>query len=888
MTGAGAHVTAMARPSPESERIEPSLGGAEGREDDTMASGRGRRSRKASRGSRKRQGGGGFRRALYWLVIIGVWCTVALGGVVAYYGARLPSITSWEVPARPPNIKVLANDGRLIANRGDTGGETVKLDDLPPYLPQAVIAIEDRRFYGHFGVDPAGLARALLSNLRAGEVVQGGSTLTQQLAKNLFLTPERTMERKIQEVILALWLEARYSKNDILEMYLNRVYFGAGAYGVDAAARRYFAKPARSLTLAESAVIAGLLKAPSRYSPLTNPEASEERTKLVLDAMDEAGFISPREAELALASPHATMKLAAGSSGSYVADWVADLLPDLAGALPGDVIVDTTVDYDLQTAAAEAIEAGLAEQGKAFRASQGALVAIDGTGAVRALVGGRDYDKSQFNRAVEAKRQPGSAFKPFVYLAALELGLTPATVTLDAPIQIGNWRPQNYGKTYRGEVTLQTALALSINTVSARLTELVGPDAVVTTAHRLGITSELKPIPSIALGTSEVSLLELTDAYVPFSNGGYGVIPHVVKRIRSATDGKTLYERTGTGSGVVVGSREIGMMNGMLRDTLTRGTATKASLPGWDAAGKTGTSQDYRDAWFIGYTTNLTTGVWFGNDDNSPTKRTTGGSLPAQVWSKFMIEAHKGVLPAPLPGNYRVDEGPEYIAGIDNGADAQSRRFFDDQMAARPLTNAPVYDDRRVRRTTNNPAYEQYDPLSDPDRDGAPSRVDRQGSPDDQAYGQYDGDYPGEDQYADDPNYVPQDDGHYANGPVPPADVGGLSSPAGRYRISLPARAPRQFPGTSLRRRLDRPRELVRAPPSARLRDDSMERWPVLLEPGLRLLRLRTEPLDHAPEIRAVIHLAQMRHFVCREIVEHERRRHDQPPREGERALRRA
>jgi penicillin-binding protein 1A len=704
--------------------------------------------------------------------------------VVAYYGAKLPSITSWEVPARPPNIKVLANDGRLIANRGDTGGETVKLEELPPYLPEAVIAIEDRRFYSHIGVDPAGLVRALLSNLRAGGVVQGGSTLTQQLAKNLFLTPDRTMERKIQEVILALWLEARYSKDEILEMYLNRVYFGAGAYGVDAAARRYFAKPARSLTLAESAVIAGLLKAPSRYSPLANPQASEDRTKLVLAAMDEAGFIDKREADLALASPHGTARPGAGSSGSYVADWVADVLPDLAGALPGDVIVDTTIDYDLQTAAAQAIETGLADQGKAFRASQGALVAIDGTGAVRALVGGRDYDKSQFNRAVEAKRQPGSAFKPFVYLSALELGLTPATVTLDAPIQIGNWRPQNYGKTYRGEVTLQTALALSINTVSARLTELVGPEAVVSTAHRLGITSDLKPIPSIALGTSEVSLLELTDAYVPFSNGGYAVLPHVVKRIRAAADEKVLYERVGSGSGIVVGSRELGMMNAMLRDTLTRGTATKASLPGWDAAGKTGTSQDYRDAWFVGYTTNLTTGVWFGNDDNSPTKRTTGGSLPAEVWSKFMIAAHKGVTPAPLPGNYRLDDGPEYMAGIDDGGASQARRFFEDQMAARP-PSAQVYDDRRVKRTTNNPQYDRYDPLARTDRFGTPQRVypqeEQQGYPDDQAYGEYpgnEGDYPGDGQYADDPNYVPQDEGYYANGPLPPADVGNQRPPA--------------------------------------------------------------------------------------------------------------
>ncbi len=753
----------MASNDLQDKRIEPTMG--RGRDNGGGRRGASRNTRRGGGKSRGRDSAltGKARRGLYWLLIVGVWSTVALGGVVAYYGARLPSITSWAVPDRPPNIKILANDGSVIANRGDTGGEAVALADLPPYLPEAVIAIEDRRFYGHFGLDPEGLVRAAVSNLRAGNVVQGGSTITQQLAKNLFLTPERTLERKIQELILALWLEARYSKKEILEMYLNRVYFGAGAYGVDAAARRYFGKPARSLTLSEAAVLAALLKAPSRFSPLANPQASEARTKLVLNVMADTGYITRREAELALVAPHKTVKPLAGNSGSYVADWVADLLPDLAGALPGDVVVDTTIDFDLQTEAAKAIEAGLAEHSKEFRASQGALVAIDGTGAVRAMVGGRDYDKSQFNRAVDAKRQPGSAFKPFVYLAALELGLTPASVTVDAPIQIGNWKPQNYGKTYRGEVTLQTALALSINTVAARLGELVGPETVAATAHRLGIMSELKAMPSIALGTSEVTPLELTAAYVPFANGGYGIVPHVVKRISAASDGKVLYERTGDGAGIVVGSRELGMMNSMLRQTLQRGTGTKADIPGWEAAGKTGTSQDYRDAWFIGYTANLTTGVWFGNDDNTPTKRTTGGSLPAAVWSRFMTAAHEGVPVATLPGNYRRQQEPEYVARSGSQFDSAGR-YIGDQFGGNGSTYGGTPSGTQtqpgVRRYTNNPAYETYEPVP--------------AYPDDQYYArdQQEQYYPDEPYYADE-DYAAQQPDYFANGPmVPPAEVG--------------------------------------------------------------------------------------------------------------------
>ncbi len=541
---------------------------------------------------------------------------------------------------------------------------------MPPYLPEAVIAIEDRRFYWHFGFDPVGLARAMVANIRAGHIVEGGSTITQQLAKNLFLTPDRTFERKIQEVILAEWLELRLSKKEILSLYLNRVYLGAGAYGVDAAAHRYFGKSARYVTLAEAAALAGMLKAPSTYSPSNHPQAAEARAQTVLAAMADAGFISARQASLALSAPIKAVSDVAGGSGRYVADWVMDVLPHYIGVHDQDIVVDTTIDLNLQAAAAKAISDTLAENGTQYRVGQGALVAIDPTGAVKALVGGRDYATSPFNRAVDAHRQPGSAFKPFVYLTALEAGLVPETVRIDQPVSINGWQPEDYTKSYRGPVTLATALALSLNSVAAELTAEVGPQAVAATAHRVGITSPLMATPSISLGTSEVTPLELTAAYVPFSNGGRGVIPHVIRRI-TTTKGKVLYERTGSGPGQVIAPMYVGMMNAMLEQTLLVGTAKAAQIPGWPAAGKTGTSQDYRDAWFVGYTADLTAGVWFGNDDNSPTKRASGGNLPAITWQHFMSEALAGLAVADLPGNYQLYDPrnptpPRSVADIGN------------------------------------------------------------------------------------------------------------------------------------------------------------------------------------------------------------------------------
>jgi penicillin-binding protein 1A len=600
------------------------------------------------------------RGGVYWSAILCVWGAVAFVGLLGYYALTLPPTSEWAVPARPPNVRIVSETGETIANRGDTGGEALTLSELPKALPQAVMAIEDRRFYSHFGIDPIGLTRAIVVNLRNGAASQGGSTLTQQLAKNLFLVPERTIERKMQEVVLSIWLEAEHSKDAILEMYLNRVYLGAGAYGVDAAARRYFGKSAREVTIAEAAMIAGLLKAPSRYAPTNDPVAARDRAALVLQAMREEGYITDAQLKTALAQPAQVVNRQVADSAGYVADWVMDLVPGFVGQVAEDIVVETTIDTSIQRAAEDVLQTGLAEEGAKLKVSQGAVVVMDGAGAVKGLVGGRDYQASQFNRAVTAHRQPGSAFKPFVYLAALERGLTPQTVRVDRPVAFGKWRPENYTRKTYGEVTLTRALANSLNTVAVQLGSEVGPIAVVDTAHRLGISSALNPNLSIALGTSEVTLLELTAAYTPFANGGYGVVPHVIRRIKTE-DGRMLYEKRGSGPGQVVNLAQIGQMNAMLSEALISGTAQRARIPGWPAAGKTGTSQDLRDAWFVGYTGYFTAGIWLGNDDGKPTKA-TGGVLPAALWGKLMARVHQGMQVAELPGAQAAEQAAAVAA----------------------------------------------------------------------------------------------------------------------------------------------------------------------------------------------------------------------------------
>jgi penicillin-binding protein 1A len=587
-------------------------------------------------------------RLLRWGLLLALWGVILGGGVIGYFALTLPPTGDLTIADRKPSATILAADGSLIATFGDLFGEPLHLKEMSHYLPEAVIATEDRRFYSHFGIDPIGIARAALADLRAGHIVQGASTITQQLAKNLFLTPDRTWKRKIQEVLLALWLEHKFSKDQILEIYLNRVYLGAGTYGVDAAARRYFNKSARNLSLYESAVIAGLLKAPTRFSPARDQALAAERADQVLANMVDAGYITAtqeRAAERQRTQLAAAARTPPGSR--YFADWIASQLSSFGVTQGRDVVVVTTLDPRMQHEAEDAVADTLKRYGAKDHVEQGALVAMSTDGAVRAMVGGRDYTDSQFNRVTQALRQPGSSFKPFVYLAALEHGIRPTDHFVDKPIRIGDWEPHDYEKTYRGDVTVAQALAHSINTVAAQVIERAGVDNVIAAAHRLGITAPLARNASLALGTSGVSLLDLTTAYAAFATGGLGAWPHGIAEIRDS-HGKVLYRRTGSGPGRVIDPDIAGEMNEMLMDVLSYGTGRAARLDR-PAAGKTGTTQDFRDALFVGYTADLVAGVWFGNDNYSPMKHVTGGTLPARTWHTFMAAATAGMRVRPLP-----------------------------------------------------------------------------------------------------------------------------------------------------------------------------------------------------------------------------------------------
>src|SRR5438270_7505898 len=628
------------------ERIGPAIPGARRRRPPPR---QGRRPRSARRPRRLVRG---FFR---FTILLLLWAAILGSGTIGYFALTLPDTSQLGTSLRRPAITILAEDGSTLANLGDLFGDPLTLTQMSPFLPQAVIATEDRRFYSHFGIDPIGLLRAAVIDLRARHVVQGGSTISQQLAKVLFLTPERSLPRKIRETLLALWLEHRFTKNQILEIYLNRVYLGAGTYGVDAAAHRYFGTSAAQLSLFESAVIAGLLKAPSRFSPANDRDRALGRTAQVLDNMVDAGFIAGADA-VAAAKQGSQLAVLGRPGSRYFADWVADQVREFAGAGDRDLTIRTTLDPRLQAAAEAAIADVLSRYGQKYAVGQGALVALSSDGAVRAMVGGRDYGQSQFNRATQAQRQPGSAFKPFVYLAGLEAGLRPSDHFVDAPIRVGNWQPHNYTNRYQGDMTLAEGLAQSINTIAVQVAERAGIARVIAVANRLGIASDLAKDASIALGTNEVNLLELVSAYVPFANGGVGVLAYGISEIRDS-DGEVVYRRAGSGPGPVVAAGVVDLMDQMLAGVVGRGTGKSAAL-GRPAAGKTGTTQEYRDAWFIGYTADLVAGVWLGNDDNSPMNRVTGGSLPAFTWRNFMMTATSGVPAKPLPSAPAATESP--------------------------------------------------------------------------------------------------------------------------------------------------------------------------------------------------------------------------------------
>ena len=550
-------------------------------------------------------------------VILTIWGLVALGGIVIWAAYDLPRPESAMDAERRPALVLQDRNGQTFATYGDLVGEPLRLSDLPPELPAAVVAVEDHRFFHHSGIDVVGLARAAWVNLTSGRVVQGGSTITQQVAKTLFLTNERTLRRKIRELLLTIWLERTFTKQEILEIYLNRVYLGSGTWGVDAASRMYFGISARKVSLWQAAVLAGLPRAPSRFNPRANPSAATARAKEVLAAMAETGAISADRARAEDAKIN--FPKVARQPGAWFADWASD---QVQSVLPPDrdATVRTTMDQRLQIAAEAALAAMLDGPGAAAGVGQGSIVVLDATsGAVRVMVGGRDYRDSNFNRAVNAHRQPGSAFKPFVWLTALENGLTPSDTVLDAPVRIGNWQPENFEHEYRGEITLDEALAHSVNTASVRLmARFGGPKPVAATAARLGITSKLPNDASLALGTGEVGLLELTAAYAPFFNGGFRVVPFAVEP-REAPE-------------PVIRPEHAAMMGAMMASVVNRGTGRAAAIPGWVIAGKTGTTSDYRDAWFVGSENGMMIGVWMGNDDNTPMKNVVGGGLPARLF----------------------------------------------------------------------------------------------------------------------------------------------------------------------------------------------------------------------------------------------------------------
>ncbi len=629
---------------------------------------------KPPRGGRRAgsPGGGGGRRLLGWMVnlslTIAIWVAIGLGAVVAYYAYDLPDLENLTATARRPSITLLSADGETIAAYGDVYGEPVRLQDIPPSLPQAVMATEDRHFYSHFGLDLIGLVRAMVVNIRAGHVVQGGSTITQQLAKNLFLTPERSLKRKVQELLMALWLEHKFSKDQILTLYLNRVYLGNGTWGVDAAARRYFDVPAAKLNLYQSALLAGLLKAPSRFNPQNDREQSVKRTSQVLANMVAFGAITPEQADEALKSGQASVRQIA-HTGRYFADWIHDLVDQYARD-DRDIVVHTTLDMGLQRRVEAELEASLAKSGAKAGVSQAAMVVMTSDGAIRALAGGRDYATSQFNRAVQGMRQPGSSFKLMLYLAAVEAGWDENDMIEDSPITTGKYQPENFAESrrYEGSITLRHALAKSSNVAAVRLIERIGPKRVVAMAKRLGITSPLHADASLALGTGEVNLVELTSAYATLANVGYGVFPFGFTEVRDAR-GNVVYHREGAGTGQIIAPHVLHEMDDMLTAVVSEsGGSGRAAAIDRPIAGKTGTSQDYRDAWFIGFSADYVGGVWFGNDDGTPMRKITGGTLPAQLWHNVMLAAHKGLPVRPLPG-----QGEEDVPSADNGAPRPSQ-----------------------------------------------------------------------------------------------------------------------------------------------------------------------------------------------------------------------
>jgi len=686
------------------------------------------------------------RLSMPLLVLSGTVSVVAVALVflaLEWAAPILPMNTDLYSLNRPAAYTFLDEKGQVVGQRGAAVGERLSLSEMPPYLPAAFLVMEDRRFYEHDGIDVRGLARAALADLKAMKFEQGGSTITQQLVKILFLTPDRTITRKIVEIAGARQLERLLTKDQILELYLNRIYLGAGAYGVDGAAQTYFGKSARDVTLAEAAMLASLTSAPSRNSPRRDLKAAQQRAARVLRLLASYRDMEQKEITQALANPATVVADASDAERNYFLDTAVDEVKSLAPGAMGDLAIVTTLDVGTQNAANVAIEKVMKARGANVNAQQAALVAMRPDGAVRAMVGGRDYDKSAFNRVTQARRSPGSAFKPFVYLTALEKGLARETIRSDEPIAIEDWSPDNFDGTYAGPVTLQAALVRSINTVAVGLGQEVGLPSVISTAQRLGIKSPLVPNASLPIGTSEVTPLELTAAYASFASVGYAADPYTVTEIRTA-DGNVLYQRAPQQPQRVISEDVALEMNAMLFEAVVSGTGRGAALGGREVAGKTGTSADFRDAWFVGYSPELVAGVWVGNDDFTPMKKVTGGALPAQIWSGFMQAALKGTRPTKLPRAEPIYDGP-LIAEVERGtffdrlgnfferllggtAQARTRIEPPSRALQRPQPRADVEPDNRDRYAYQ-PRNDYVEPRQEP-----PARSQREYAGDRYAY----------------------------------------------------------------------------------------------------------------------------------------------------------
>jgi penicillin-binding protein 1A len=679
----------------------------------------------------------GWRR---WAVVepLSEAATLGLGGLMVLLALAIPAFreTSDDDWLKKSELAVSFLDrfGNEVGSRGIRHNDAIPLEDYPDHLIKAVLATEDRRFYDHFGIDPSGLVRALGANARAGGVVQGGSTISQQLAKNLFLNNERTIERKVKEAFLAIWLETRLTKNEILKLYLDRAYMGGGAFGVDAAAQYYFAKSARDVNLSEAAMLAGLFKAPTRFAPHVNLPAARARANVVLDNLVEAGFMTEGQVFGARRNPATAMDRRDERVANYYLDYAFDEMKKLVATFPKSLhervfVVRTGLDVNLQRESENAVESMIRQYGNDYKARQAAAVVLDLDGSIRAMVGGRDYGQSQFNRATDALRQPGSSFKPYVYATALSNGFKPTSIVVDAPICLGNWCPQNYSHSFSGSMTLTQAIVRSINVIPVRLSVSLGDGnpklgraKIIQTAQRMGIRTPLTDSSSLPIGAAEVNVLEHTAAYATFPNLGRAVAPHSIVEVRSG-NGEIVwrFDRDGKKPEQVLRPQVALDMVYMMNKVVEEGTGKRAILDGIRAAGKTGTTNAYRDAWFVGYTGNYACGVWFGNDDYSPTNRMTGGSLPAMTWHQIMAYAHQGIEIKPLPGlpAPQAPAAPQVASGSPGGPDSPTarptmltKRSMDvllrvERMmdnASRALADAPVTQQGAALRPQDNVA----------------------------------------------------------------------------------------------------------------------------------------------------------------------------------------